>query len=694
MAYRRAAILSCLTLALAGCQGGGANPPPFNNGQPGPASVTQSATVSPSGGSVSATIGTSTVTVRVPAGALSGPATVSVTVYSAGASPRTLQSQKRQVQSIGAHAALVVAFSVSVSGATLLKPLQASVTTPNAPPGNIFRLAGFGTSFDDVDTVTWSAGTATSDLNIAFPRMSLAAASGGTLYAFYTEPSGEAGGPSHVVTVTPSGTLPVGMFATTTFSASETSANGFPYLDATFSYTLDNSSLGTIDPNTGAFTAGAVDGAGNVIATDTTAFRGNPHGSGPVTVSSQRPGNKDDAFTFSGTLSSTVQLVNSNPTHPQTDTASVALTSTVKNFTPSTGGAGQNDVKSTEVDTYPTLTLTTNTESAYVYALISPFAAGGPRATLLIKSSDAKDSNGVEYLTQYGNGNGLLDTLPETSGAFGPNNAALTYTETDQANFGRTRTTNPDGSYSEQGHDSFGDIQTITVNSDFSANYDARQYSGFRFTMSAPSAPPNPRIILRVFQGNTQVAAFNLPSWIPATLTQPSQETDVDNGTQPFPAACNVPAKYGSSGNQIVQTINRADTALGNLETLQTTTYTAGTAGPVCIQMTDSVQTFYDYTGQNGFVILVSGGTVPIQLTSLSETLALQSAKTSGGTITQSVSRGTSSAARGTSSITPSSFAPVAFAQARFQHAVRQKLNWMRRETFNHNFMSQGVKQL
>jgi hypothetical protein len=643
--------------------------------------VTQSATVTPSGGSVSATIGSSTVTVRVPAGALSGPATVSVTVYSAGNSPRTLQSQKRKVQTIGAHAALVVAFSVSVSGATLLKPLQASVTTPNAPPGNIFRLAGFGTSFDDVDTVTWAAGTATSDLNIAYPRMSLAAASGGTLYAFYTEPSGEASGPpTPVITVAPTGTLPVAMFGTTTFRASEASPNGFPYLDPAFSFALDNSALGTIDPSTGAFTAGAVDAAGNVTATDTTAGRGNPHGSGPVTVSSQRPGFTGDVFSFTGTLSSTVQLVNSNPTHPQTDTASVALTSTVNGFAPTTGG-GQSAVHSDEVDAYPTLTIKTGTDSAYVYA------ASGGHATLSIKSSDAKDSNGVEYLTQYGAGNGLLDTLPETSGAFGPNTAALTYTETDQANFGRTRTTNADGSYSEQGHDSLGDVQTITVNSDFSASYDARQYSGFRFTMSAPSAPPNPRIILRVFQGNTQVAAFNLPSWIPASLTHPSQETDADNGTQPFPAACNVPAKYGSSGNQIVQTINRADTALGNLETLQTTTYTAGTAGPVCIQMSDSVQTFYDYTGQNGFVILVSGGTTPIQLTSLSETLTLQSAKTSGGTVTQSASRGTSS-------ITPASFAPVAFAQARFQQAVRQKLNWMRRETFNHNFMSQGVKQL
>ena len=60
-------------LALAGCQGGGANPPQFNTGTAGPTSATSSQTVTPAGGSVSTTLGTQTVKVIVPAGALSGP---------------------------------------------------------------------------------------------------------------------------------------------------------------------------------------------------------------------------------------------------------------------------------------------------------------------------------------------------------------------------------------------------------------------------------------------------------------------------------------------------------------------------------------------------------------------------------------------------------------------------------------------
>jgi hypothetical protein len=204
--------------------------------------------------------------------------------------------------------------------------------------------------------------------------------------------------------------------------------------------------------------------------------------------------------------------------------------------------------------------------------------------------------------------------------------------------------------------------------------------------MTAPSGSP-PRIILRVFNASgTQIAAFNLPSWIPVTLTQPSVETDVTNLAVTYPGSCSVPAKYGTSGNQIVQTITRADAALGNLETFTTTTYVAPRVGPVCIQMADSVQTFYDYTGQNGFSVLVSGGTVPIQLTSLAETLTLQSATVEGGTATLSSSRGTSSLSSGGA-------AAISYARARFEHTVRERTNWMRTQTFNRNFLT-GVKQL
>jgi hypothetical protein len=690
--------MSCLALGLAGCQGGGANPPSLNTGVAPPPSVTQSGAVTPAGGSVTTTLGTQTVVITAPAGALSGPGTLSVTVFSNTAAPKTLHSAGRKVQTIGADSVLVVEFTVTLTGATLLKPLQASLTTGAAATGSIFRLAGLGSSFDDVDTVTFGAGKATTDQNILYSRMSLAS---GTFYAFYVEPSSEAtAAATAIVTVTGSAANPVAMFGASQFSGAEAQPNGFPYLDPAFSYVLDNATIGSVSPTTGLFTAGPVDGAGNITVTDTTAGRGNPNGKVAVTVSSQRPGNIGDAFTFTGTLSSTTQQTNSNITsQPQTDSATVALTSTVTTATPiATPVPGiQVLTNSVETDTYPLLTVKTTSTNGFGY-VIGPPPANPPATylagTVLNLGSDAKDSNGVEYVTQFStpNGNGIIDVLPEKAGAFGPNTAALTYTETDQANFSRNRTVAADGSYVEQGKDAFGDVQTINSHSDLSAFYDANQYSGYNFTITKPTGNPL-KITVSIKQGNTNRGSLTIPSWIPATMTQPSTETDVDNGTTTYPAACKAPAKYGTSGNQLVQTINRADPALGNLETLTTTTYLSGTVGPVCIQMVDSVKTFYDYTLQNGFVLFVSGNGQPIQLTTVSETLTLQSATTSGGTVTNALTRGTS-AVRGTSSIASSAFAPLAFARARFEHAVREKLGGMRTATFNRNFMSQGVQTL
>jgi hypothetical protein len=686
--------MSCIALGLAGCQGGGANPPPGGTGSSPPLSATSSAALSPSGGSVSTTLGTQTVVVTAPAGALSGPGTLSVTVYAPNAAPKTLTDKGRTVRKVAADGVLIAEFSVTLTGATLVKPLQASLTTAAAASGSIFRLAGFGTTVDDVDTVSFAAGKATTDQNIAYSRMSLAAT---TFYGFYTEPAAEAtSAATPIITVASAVANPIGMQGTAQFSASEAQPNGFPYLDPAFAFALDNPTIGSLTA-AGLFTAGIIDGAGNVVVTDTTAGRGNPSGKGAVTVSSQRPGNVGDAFSFTGKLTSTIQLVNSNATQPQVDTATVALTSTVKAAavvaTPVPGVF--TTAHSDETDAYTLETVKTGTDSGYAY--VTGTAPGQP-ATLVpgavgIIASQATDSNGVIYTTNFDpsgpSGNGILDVIPEKTGPFGPNNAVLQYDETDQAGFTRHRVVAASGAYVETGHDAVGDTQTITVNPDLSATYDARQYSGFRFTMTAPSGSPA-KIILRAFNSaGTQIGAFSVTPWFPAGTTQPSTETDVDNGSVAYPAACSVPAKYGIAGNQIVQTITRVDPALGNSELMTTTTYMAPRVGPVCIQMSDSVKTFYDYTLQNGFVILVGGGTTPIQLTSANETLTLQSATVEGGSATLSGARKTS-----TLSTSTGAFAASALARSRFEHVVREKTNWMRTQTFNRNFLSQGVKTL
>ncbi len=649
---------------------------------------------------MSVTLGTQTVVITAPPGALSAAGTLSVTVYANNGAPKTLKSAGRSVRAIGADGVLVAEFTVTLTGATLIKPLQASLTTTAAAAGSIFRLAGLGTVFDDIDTVTFAGGKATTDQNVLYSRMSLA---NGTFYAFYVEPSAEASAaPTPLVTVTNTSGNPVGMLGTAQFAAAETEPNGFPYLDTNFTFTLDNPSLGSIN-SAGAFSAGPVDGAGNVTATDNTAARSNPNGKGQVTVSSQRPSNVGDSFSFTGKLTTTTQLVNSNATLPQTDSANIALTTTTSPSAPpiifaTPGPVTATTTNTVETDSYPLETVSTNTSTLYGYVTGSTgVPANVVPGSFLQISTQATDSNGVQYATQFDpsgpSGNGILDVLPEKTGAFGPNNAVLQYDEADQAHFARHRVVGATGSYVEQGTDAFGDVQTITVNSDLSASYDARQYSGFRFTMTAPAGTPA-KITLRVFNSSgTNIQSFSLTSWFPAGTTQPSTETDVDNGPTTFPATCNVPAKYGTSGNQIVQTITRVDPALGNSELMTTTTYVAPRVGPVCIQLADTVKTFYDYTLQNGFLILPGSGTTNVQTTTLNETLTLQSASVEGGTTTLSSGR-SASGARTVSSASAMNFAPVAFARARFEHAVREKTNFMRRQTFDRNFLSQGVKTL
>lgn len=684
MKIRHVAALAITALAASGCGGGGSGSGPYiNTGSPAPTQATQSASVGTAGGSVTVTLGSQSVTVTVPSGALSGSGTLSITLFAPSAAPTAL-SKLRKTKTIASDATLLDEFTVTLTGANLIKPLAASFTIAAPASGDIFRLAGNDTKFDDVDTVTWANGTATTDQNVAYPRMSLAA---GTTYALYMEPQAEAtGAPIPAITVTSNTTNPIAMLSTATFTGHETDPNnGFPYLDPNFTYALSNASLGTIAASTGVLTTGPVDGAGNVTATDTTAGRGNPKGSDAITVSSERPGNAGDAFTYSGTLSTTTQLTNSNiTTQPQTSNATVALNATVPSFTPATGG-GSNEVDSTEVDTYALQTVTTKTVSNYQYATT------GPTATLSITKSAATDSDGASSTNTYGTGNGLLDVLPETAGAFGPNNAALTNVTADPAGYGGQRVTTAGGSYSEQDNDPLGDVQTITVGPDFSAVYDARQYSGYAFIIGAPTGNPA-TITLTIYRGSTVAGTLTVPSWIPSTLTTPSMETDVDAASVTYPAACNVPAKYGTSGNRIVQTIDRADPAYGNLEHETTTTYTAPSVGPVCVQLSDNVGTFYDYTLQNGYVVYVSGNAQPVQVTTMSETLTLQSATTESGSTTSSLKRGTSSV-RG-SVFTPSALAPVAFARARFEQHVRQQLAAQRKVTFNKSFLSQGVKSL
>ena len=123
--------------------------------------------------------------------------------------------------------------------------------------------------------------------------------------------------------------------------------------------------------------------------------------------------------------------------------------------------------------------------------------------------------------------------------------------------------------------------------------------------------------------------------WIPAGFLGKAliNESDVDNGTKPLPAACAVPAAFGTMANQIVQTRNRVDPMVGQTEVTTTTTYDVGNVGPVCSTVSDLLTYYYDYTGAHGSTYFVGA---PVEISMLTQTLhlsteALQSSARAGG---------------------------------------------------------------
>jgi hypothetical protein len=614
---------------------------------------------------ISVNYGIYTATVTVPAGALPSATTVTLELFGTGHGPVEPLAKRKSTLSLGPGATELAEVQLNTGGEALVLPVRLSLIGVATPAGGTdLRLAGYGSTsgFTDVDTVTLTGNTAAEDESNVYTDASSGA---DALYAFYEITSGNVQPPPTPV-VSISGTNPAPAGATTQFTATETNGNGFPFLTTAFTYSIDNPQLGSMS-SSGVLSAGALDATGNVTATDQTAARGNPSGSLAIAIGSPQPGNAGDAFTFTGTITSSDQLYTTPAMAPQVVNGTVSLNTTVQSASPSGGSTVNAASQSIEADKYSLETVTTTTNTMTAYGL----ASGA--TTVSVLSTDATDTNNAEYVNTYGSGNGLLDVLPETAGPFGPNNASLTYQENDPANYSLLRTIANDGSYTENDQDAFGDVETMNGNADFSGSYDATQFNGFSYAYTAPSG--NPATITLTSTNYNQnpavVRMYTLLSWVPTSLAHPSIETDTDGGVVSYPGSCSVPTKYGTSGNKIVQAITRADTALGNLETETITTYVNQLYGPVCVVMADNVQTYYDYTLQDGpYSVWVNYGS-PAETTIINETLTLSSATTSAGTL--GVKR-KATASSAVSSPVRTSYLPLAFARSRFERTVREHL--------------------
>ncbi len=633
--------------------------------------------MSPSGGSVSTSLGGATFTVTVPSGGLSKSSTVTITAYSPGKGPHGVSSSKRSPQTYTTGTDTLVAdVVIDAGGATVLAPLQLSVTNETAPAsGSNAYVEGYNNgSFDDVSTASYSGTTYTTTANPAFPGLTLAA---NTEYVLYTH-AGTFSGDGTVALNAPTTPVPAGTQATIT--PTETTANGFPFLQRTFTFTNSNPAAGTISPTSGTsttFTAGPTGGTTTIGASDTAVPTRTASAS--VTASSSRPGASGFSATYTGTLSENVVNNIIAPT-PVPNASNYQVATSVSTVNDSSGNTV---FTANETDNGGQKTVTTTTNSTVAYQ-----SAGSSTNVRTLKTV-ATDSNGVTYETDYGSNNGLSTVLPETAGTFS-NDAAEEYKESDpgiaslnpdtNALWGVSidRRVNADGTYLQWNGALTGAVSGISVvddvaieNTDFSGIlYLPAVPNGRLFKFDAPTGGSvtyryfNPCASQTCYLGHLPALTNTVPNWLPAS--NPSVETDTITAGASLDPSCAPAAKYGTTATKVTQSITIADGILGTIETRTTSSYDVSGPGTICTVVSDVIKTFYDYSEQEGPAprLFPSGSaTTPAEQITIAETLSLQSSNAPG----------TSSTQRSTSSVSAGIIMPKSLMLARVEHLAHQR---------------------
>jgi hypothetical protein len=682
----RAMVLFASMTVLAGCGGGGLGSstpglaaipvatstpivtptpvvkptPVVNPTPPVTASVSQTITAA-AGGTVSTVLDGQTVTVTVPAGALSTSTSVTLSVYAAAGLPRLFQSRLRTPKALPTGAAFITGMGLTIGSATLTKPVSFRLAgAPNALAGTVVRLAAsVQGSFGDIDTATEANGTISEAQNPAYAGVSLAGPS--VLYAFYRVPSANALAVP-AVTVSVAGPSSVVGGSQAQYSAAEIDANGFPFLTSSYSFSVDSAALGTIDAATGILTSPTANNIiGHVIATDlrTAAISG----SLAVTVLSARPATAGDSLSYAGTLSSSISndAISSSPV-TSNQTAAVAQTIAI-----SAGASNGVTVTGKEVDQYQLSTLTTTTAATLAYQ-----TSGSSTAVRMLQST-ANDSNGAAYQTQFTPTSGLLTVEPENAGAFGPNDASQTYSETDPGinvgssgqNVTTTRTTAANGSYQETTTNADATINVAVENADGSGSYAIQSSSAgpVQLTFGLPTTGTNATIPLSLVVSNFNVKkTVSAPLWYPLPLALYA-ESDTIAASSGYDSRCNVPAVYGTAASKVTQVISSVDAVYGNLENQTTTAYDVAGIGTVCSIFTDTTQTFYDYSGQEPSFISFNSAASPILSSTLTEVLSITAAAVSGAPVATTANK------RSTRSL---SHLALVVGRERFRHAVHR----------------------
>lgn len=649
------ALAACAT-AVAAC-GGHGNPIPnaTPTPKPTPAAQQQAPITSSSGGTVSASLpGGGALAVKIPANSLSANATVTIDAYTSLAQVSAgLSSSARRVDTLNlpTGAIFLAGFAIDTGTAAVLVPLQVTETLQaSASSSDAIRVARLNPKgvFTDVDTATVSSGNATNDLNKQYVSVS----NGGTAapYIVYAVPQSAAATPAPIVmsaSPAPNQQIVIGGSGSFTVSGADANGNPLPFVP---SFDTDNHAIATAATGssmfTAAVTAAAHGGVVNLLVTDSRTGTGKV----PFTVYTQRPSNAGNTFTFSGTVNEADAFAYPAPTLPPTNvtanvTQNVAVSATANPY----GSGSVSDFNVVETDAYPTQTYKTTTDYYYQQ----------PAADFELLGYSAVDDQGNTTAVHYGTAQ-TVDQLPETQGAAWSNSPAMTLSQVFAGQETASRTVNADGTYTDRedvysgtgGGTNYPAMQIVLSDAadgssslQYTYNYTGttRTYTSLTYTwsVSAPSVPsPAPSATpgaaqLNVYESVSRVVSTPAPS--PAPVYQFSMpqwyqlpfytETDKNLGSATIPSSCAVPAAFGTTAMQLEQQVNSLDTALGSTESRKTDTYVVMGFGPVCVQVSDLTQAYYDFQNDTGFNFYYSP--TPMETSTVSETLTLESSGTS-----------------------------------------------------------------
>ena len=346
----------------------------------------------------------------------------------------------------------------------------------------------------------------------------------------------------------------------------------------------------------------------------------------PFASITSRPLQSGDAFRYAGTTQQNFVYFGAAPNPASSTTFTIAQNVAVTGPTSFNGASNAFDFKTSETDTSPLQSIGVTSQTFY----------GTSGSNYVTYGSATTDTNGESLSVALASPH-IVDRLPEVSGDSWTNDAAETLQETSPGGQTSRRVYAGDGSYTDTTNYPQGSLYaqapgtltaTITQNVDGSGRFVVAQDTSNVLDAVAvgtprPVASGTPVIPITLSQPGVAPTESDVPSWYPSPLKLYT-ETDVNTGGATLPPACNVPAALATSGNAIAQSVQRVDTILGTLETIKTTDYVIPSDGVACVKLADTLDFYYDYSGQSPGLPSVSN--TPIETETVSTTLGLTSA--------------------------------------------------------------------